>query len=134
MIRDFFVPLAELLFWLTGGDLLFNTLWVLVWVALCAIIIALPLVFAMRGGRITHSLPGFLFLIMFFPMVLVAVSPGIVQMNMISECLPAETHTVMTSQAVSEEIRVRHCRYKKNYYSEKYGEWKVTVLTGNQSQ
>jgi len=129
MIRDLFIPLAELLFWFTGGELLMNTVWFLVWVIAGAVIMVLPLWFGVELSRRSNPLkwiPQTAFLVMFFPMLLVITSPGIIQGQLVEECLPIQTQTVSTDLVDDIEIRIRHCRFKANYYDEEFGEWQVT--------
>jgi hypothetical protein len=134
MIRDLLIPLSELLFWFTGGELLLNTVWFFVWVIVGAVIMVAPIWLsfnlAKRGDR-RAPIPGTIFLITFFPMLLVITSPGIIQTSLMEECLPIETVTVNTALVNDIEVRIRHCRFKANYYDENYGEWQAWAVDRN---
>jgi len=135
MIRDIFIPLAELLFWFTGGELLMNTVWFLVWVVGGAVIMVLPLWFGMSLARQNNRLkwvPGLAFIVGFFPALLILISPGIIQPSLMEECLPIETVTVNTALVNDIEVRIRHCRFKANYYDENYGEWRAWAVDKRQ--
>ncbi len=135
MIRDIFVSLAELLFWFTGGELLLNTWWFLVWVVGGAVIMVLPLWFGMslaRKGNNLKWVPGLAFIIGFFPALLIITSPGIIQGQLVEECLPVQTQTVSTDLVNDIEVRIRHCRFKANYYDENYGEWRAWAVDRHQ--
>ena len=126
MIRELLIPLSELLFWFTGGVPLMNSLWFFVWVIVGAVVTASPMFLAMRliqrGNRLGW-IPGTVFLVTFFPMLTVITSPGIIQNDLIKECLPIETVTVDTDLVKDFEIDLRHCRAKANYYDKNYGPW-----------
>jgi hypothetical protein len=135
MIRDIFIPLAELLFWFTGGELLMNTVWFLVWVVGGAVIMVLPLWFGMSLARQNNRLkwvPGLAFIVGFFPALLILTSPGIIQGQLMEECLPIQTVTVDTDLVKSVEVRIRHCRFKANYYDEEFGEWRAWAVDKRQ--
>lgn len=135
MIRDIFIPLAELLFWLTGGEMLLNTWWFLAWVVGGAVIMVLPLWFGMSLARQNNRLkwvPGLAFIVGFFPMLLLITSPGIIQGQLMEECLPIQTVTVDTDLVNGVEVRIRHCRFKANYYDEEFGEWRAWAVDKRQ--
>lgn len=131
MIRDLLIPLSELLFWFTGGELLINTLWMFVWVIAGAMIMLTPLWLAIHTGKPAGWLPMTVFIVSFFPMLLVITSPGIIQPSLMEECLPIETVTVNTALVNDIEVRIRHCRFKANYYDENYGEWQAWAVDRN---
>jgi hypothetical protein len=135
VIRDLFVPLAELLFWFTGGELLLNTVWFFLWVIGGAVIMVLPLWLGIelskRGNRLKW-IPQTLFLVLFFPVLLLITSPGIIQGQMMEECLPIQTQTVNTELVSNIEVRIRHCRFKANFYDEEFGEWKAWAVDRHQ--
>ena len=135
MIRDIFIPLAELLFWFTGGEMLLNTWWFLAWVVGGAVIMVLPLWFGMSLARQNNRLkwvPGLAFIVGFFPTLLLVTSPGIIQGQLMEECLPIQTVTVDTDLVKRVEVRIRHCRFKANYYDEEFGEWKAWAVDKRQ--
>lgn len=126
MLRDLFIPLSELLFWFTGGVPLMNTLWFFVWVIGGAMIMSSPVFLAFRllnqGNRFAW-IPGTVFVVTFFPALLVITSPGIIQNDLMKECLPVQTVTVDTDLVDDVKVDIRHCRAKANYYDENYGPW-----------
>lgn len=128
MIRDLFIPLAELLFWFTDGEPLLNTLWFFVWVIGGAVIIASPMwlsFYLLRQNNRLAWVPGTVFVVTFFPALLVIVLPGIIQNDLIKECLPVQTVIVDTDLVDDVKVDIRHCRAKDNYYDENYGPWEA---------
>lgn len=122
MLRELFVPIAEALFWLTNGELLINTLWFLPWVLGGTILMLIPFYLAIKVGKNkSNTLPALVFIISFFPMLLLIVSPGIIQMQMIGECRIVSAE--VTIEGVTESRNVRQCRVKKNFYDTEYGPW-----------
>lgn len=125
MLRELFVPIAEALFWLTNGELLLNTLWFLPWVLGGTILMLIPFYLAIKVGKNkSNTLPALVFIISFFPMLLLIVSPGIVQMQMIQEC--RDVSAKVTIEGTTETQNVRQCRMKENFYDVEYGPWKQT--------
>ncbi len=123
MLREFFVPISEFLFWFTGGELLVNTLWFFVWVFGGTILLMIPLYLAIRVGKNRINTPSALvFLISFFPMLLLITSPGIIQMQMIQECRTVSAE--VTIEGATETQQIRQCRVKENFYDTEYGPWK----------
>lgn len=66
MLREFFVPVSEMLFWFTGGELLINTWWFLVWVIGGSVVMVIPLWYGLNRSRRPNTLPALIFLIGFF--------------------------------------------------------------------
>ena len=125
MLRELFVPIAEALFWLTNGELLLNTLWFLPWVLSGTILMLIPFYLAIKVGKNKrNTLPALVFIVSFFPMLLLIVSPGIVQMQMIQEC--RDVSAEVTIEGATETQNVRQCRIKENFYDTEYGPWKQT--------
>lgn len=124
MIRDLIVSIAEILFSMTGGEMLMNTLWFFPWILIWALLMSLPMFYVTRckwTGR-APGWPALAFMIMFFPCLLMATGPGIVQAQMMQEC---ETTAVpVSTDRVDQTISVQQCRYKSNYYGE-FGPWQV---------
>ena len=123
MLREFFVPVSEMLFWFTGGELLINTWWFLVWVIGGSVVMVIPLWYSILYGRGPKKLPALIFLIGFFPTLILIVSPGIIQMDMMQECRVVEA--TVTIEGNAEIKNVKQCRVKANYYDTVYGEWKA---------
>ena len=123
MLRELFIPISEALFWFTGGVLLVNTLWFFVWVLVGAVLMFIPFFLAVYVGKNKiNTLPAIVFIITFFPMLMLVISPGIVQLGMIEECRTVEAQ--VTIEGVTETREVRQCRAKENYYDTEYGPWK----------
>lgn len=129
MLRDMMIAVAEILFSMTGGEMLINTFWFFPWVVFWAVIMTLPIfyvTYTKRHGTVP-SWPGLVFIIGFFPAMLLASGPGIVQMDMMQEC---ETVPVSVStDRVDTSIAVQQCRKKLNYYGE-FGPWQVLDTRG----
>lgn len=123
MLRELFVPIAEALFWLTNGELLLNTLWFLPWVLSGTILMLIPFYLAVKVGKNkSNALPALVFIVSFFPMLLLIVSPGIVQMQTIQECRKVSAE--VTIEGITETQNVLQCRMKENFYDTEYGPWK----------
>lgn len=123
MLRELFVPIAEALFWLTNGELLLNTLWFLPWVLSGTILMLIPFYLAVKVRKNkSNTLPALVFIVSFFPMLLLIVSPGIVQMQMIQEC--RDVSAEVTIEGITETQNILQCRMKENFYDTEYGPWK----------
>ena len=123
MLRELFVPIAEALFWLTNGELLLNTLWFLPWVLSGTILMLIPFYLTVKVGKNkSNALPALVFIVIFFPTLLLIVSPVIVQMQMIQECRNVSAE--VTIEGITETQNVLQCRMKENFYDTEYGPWK----------
>lgn len=123
MIRELFIPVSEALFWLTGGELLVNTLWFFLWVVGGAVLMVIPLYIAIRLNNYkSTSWPSLVFIIGFFPTILLIASPGIIQMSLIEECRMVSAQ--VTIEGVTDTQKILQCRAKENYYDTEYGPWK----------
>lgn len=126
MIRDFIIWISEGLFWLQGGVMLVNTPWFLAWVLFWSLLIVSPMVYYTHKNPNPIALP--VFLILFFPGLLMAIGPGIAQHELMSECRDtvSELNIIVDGELTEQtEINIRQCRYKENYYDEEYGEWQI---------
>lgn len=124
MIRELLIPVSEALFWLTGGEMLINTLWFLAWVpGMAVLLMGIPLYLAMtnHSGK-AKSLPALVFIIGFFPSLILIVSPGPIQASLMEECRTVTAE--ITIEGVTETEQIRQCRYKENFYDTEYGPWK----------
>jgi hypothetical protein len=122
MIRDIFVPVAEALFWFTGGELLVNTLWFFGWVLGGTFLMLIPFYLALTAGKNrSNSLSAIVSLISFLPMLMLIVSPGIIQVSLMQECRTVSAE--VTIEGVTETQNVRQCRVKENFYDSDYGVW-----------
>lgn len=124
MLYELFVTVSEALFWVTSGELLINTLWLFPWIVFWALIMSMPMFYAtlIKQGRVSSKWPGVVFLIMFFPSLMMAIGPGITQTGMIEECRWVSAE--VTIEGVTESQDVRQCRFKENFYDTEYGPWK----------
>ena len=123
MLREFFVPIAEALFWFTNGELLINSLWFIPWVLGGTILMLIPFYLAIKVGKNKiNTLPALVFIISFFPMLLLITSPGIVQMSLIEECRIVSAE--VTIEGITETKQILQCRIKENFYDTEYGPWK----------
>jgi hypothetical protein len=122
MIRDLIVNISEYLFYLLDGVMLCVTAWSLVYVAVIVVAMCSPILFHDRLGKYRrYALVAFV--VMFIPWLLLAIGPGIVQVQMMSECKFVKA--IMTIDDVEQlPITVRSCRVKDNYYGD-FGEWKI---------
>lgn len=121
MIRDFILPMSEFLFWVLGGVPIMNSLWIVPYVAFIVFIMGIPLHLATTHGvRSFHSI---VFVVSFFPLLMISMGPPIVQMQMLQEC---ETvgRIISTDRIDEHVINIRQCRVKDNYYGE-FGEWSI---------
>jgi hypothetical protein len=124
MLREMLIYVAEALFWLTSGELLVNTLWIFVWVFGGTILMLIPLHIATTPGKNRiKTLPALVFLIGFFPMLVLITSPGIVQMDLMQECRTVQAQ--VTIEGVTETQTVAQCRVKENFYDTDYGPWRA---------
>jgi hypothetical protein len=127
MIRDFLVPVAEVLFWLTGGVQLADTVWVFVWVVVGSLLTAAPALLAVNfGNNRANSFPAVVFLISFFPLLMLAIGPPLVQHAMLNECrtMPVD----ISIDGRTETTDVKQCRSKGNFYDTEFGEWRTVSL------
>lgn len=123
MLREFFVPISEALFWFTGGELLVNSIWFIVWVFGGTILMLIPFYLAIKVGKNKiNTLPALVFILGFLPMLLLIVSPAIIQMQMIQECRIVSAEVKI--EGVTETREIRQCRMKENFYDTEYGPWK----------
>jgi hypothetical protein len=130
MIRDFYITLAEALFWFTGGEPLLNSAWFLVWVFGGALILTMPAWVPLFLATVKSSykwISVVIYIVVFFPTLMTIIGPPLMQIQMMEECLPVETQTVANEQGFSTEVRVRQCRFKDNFYGE-FGEWQLRTV------
>ena len=121
MIRDVMLWISELLFYLQDGEKLINTPWLFVWIVFWVLVTVMPLWYV-TNIRSTYRVK-LTFLILFFPGILMAIGPGIVQTQMMQECETVESVTA-TERIDPTVITVKQCRIKDNYYGD-FGEWKI---------
>lgn len=124
MIRDLFIPISEFLFWLMNGEPLINSWWFFVWALGGAALMSAPFWFAISLGRNRiQSLPALVFIVTFFPMLMLIISPGIIQVDLMQECRTVSAELTVNGKVT--ELPVRQCRVKANFYDTEYGEWKT---------
>ena len=129
MIRDTIVWIAEVLFYLLNGELLLNTIWILVWIFGGTVLLLIPYYLAISVGKNrARSLPSMVFLVSFFPILMLIMGPAIVQTQMISECENI-TVTINTDRVELHTVEMQQCRSKENFYGE-FGEWRIVPQNG----
>ena len=127
MFRDLLVWISETLFYFTGGEMLVNTVWIIPWVFGGTVLFALPLFYPLYSRNPRHFKFSFIFIIIFLPGMAILISPGAIQSQMTSECRDSTASLqIFVDDELSEtdEITIKQCRYKDNYYGE-FGEWKL---------
>ena len=128
MLRDVLLWIFETLFYLTGGEMLLNTIWFIPWVIAGAVLLAMPLFYPLYFGnpRLLKFAP-LMFIITFLPGMTILISPGAIQGQLMTECRDNKASVqIFVDDVLSEtdEITLKQCRYKDNYYGE-FGEWEV---------
>lgn len=112
--------ISELLFRLLDGNPLADSGWVFLYIATVMGIFVIPFTKFVYSQSPKHGLYAVL---TFFPMLVLAVGPPIVQMQMLAECEPVVL-TGETNRVTNYVMEGQQCRYKDNYYGE-FGEWKL---------
>jgi len=126
------VWISEVLFYLTDGVALINTIWIFPWVIVSTLLLALPSTFGI-GVLQSHKYlkyMGLIGIIAFLPVLTIIISPGAIQGQMMQECRSdmAELNVIKDGEPeINEEIEIMQCRYKDNYYGE-FGEWEIVGL------
>jgi hypothetical protein len=129
MFRDTIIWISEVLFYLLNGEPLLNTIWIFVWIFGGTVILLIPYYLAFSVGKNkARSFPAIVFLVSFFPILLLIMGPPIVQAQMISECENI-TVTVNTDRVELHTVEMRQCRAKENFYGE-FGEWRIVPQSG----
>jgi hypothetical protein len=129
MLREFAIWISETLFYLSGGVPLIAMPWaLLLWGSCCVAVMGIPTFYAFhyaqRSGSYLRSLLITLFaLAMFLTGMTIAISPGAIQADMLSECESVDV-TVTTDLVSEQTVTMRQCRSKDNYYDE-FGEWTI---------
>jgi len=131
-MKDFMLYLAELFFQLLNGNPLANSPWLLVWVIFVVILMYVPVYLMLNTKREERrSAYGMIAIITFFPLLILAVGPSTVQMQMLQECQLVEVQTadvVFQGETVNlGSITFNQCRIKDNYYND-FGEWRTSVV------
>lgn len=116
MIREYGLWVSEALFYMTGGEPIINTHWIVLWVLLGTLVTVLPIICAVIWPTVTS---GLIALFLFFFGLQTVTGPGIVQTNLMSECRTDVLNLNGT------EYTLNQCRYKQNYYGE-FGDWRYT--------
>lgn len=127
MVKEFLAWISETLFYLLGGEMLVTTIWFIPWVAFWAIFMLLP--FIVWNVTNIHKY-GFLTVFTFSLGLMVSLGTDIVQSQMMSECRDSTASLqifVDNNLSETDEITIKQCRYKDNYYGE-FGEWKLVGL------
>lgn len=126
MFREFMLWMSETIFYIQGGVMLINTPWIFVWVFFWSLVMTLPMFYVFNVKPSTWA--PIAFMVMFFPSLMMAIGPGIVQVQMMQECKTVEnesTRVYLNGELVDiGPLNVRICRYKDNFYGD-FGEWKT---------
>ena len=126
MIREFFLQIAEALFWVMGGVPLVNSPLIFVWVFLWVVVMASPVFLATRRMQAGHALPvRFLpfYGVLFFLTLFTVMGPPIIQIQMLQEC--RENTEVTRVDGVP--VRATECRTRSDM--NRWGEWGPWELT-----
>jgi hypothetical protein len=120
-MMDYYIAVAEILFKLTNGVMLIDTIWFLPYVILLSCIIIIPLyIYFYKLSSETYV---FLLFCGFGIVILIGVGPIAFQTSSMIECNKTEA-IISTPNVQNATIMVNECRYKKNYY-EDFGEWEI---------
>lgn len=133
MIRETLLWISETLFYLTGGIPLLNTIWFIPWVIIGSVIMAFPLLYPLCFRQRLLKFGRLIFIIAFWPVMTIVISPGVIQGQLKHECKTIEGEVFANAYMNGEKIEpqpvtIRQCRYKENYYEE-FGEWKIRGVT-----
>lgn len=128
MIRETLVRISEGLFYLTGGVPLLETIWFIPWVVIGVILLAAPVIL-----REFSAILSVVFMIWFFPILMIVMSPGAIQGQMTQECKTVDGEMFANAHMNGKKIEpqtvtMRQCRYKDNYYGE-FGEWEIKEVS-----
>jgi hypothetical protein len=126
MFRDILLWISETLFYLTGGEMLLNTPWFFPWIVFGIIFMLSPLFIYLKNAE-KYKYFGFLTVFTFFSGLLIVISPGAIQGQLMTECRDnTASLQIFVDDVLSEtdEITITQCRYKNNYYGE-FGEWEL---------
>lgn len=123
MLRELLIPVAETLFWFTSGELLINTFWIIPWVIFWSFVMLCSMFYdpvIKHGGS---TVVAFLLLSLFFPAVIMAVTPPAIQVQLVEQCRTVSAQ--VTIEGVTEVQDIRQCRSRENFYDTEYGPWKL---------
>lgn len=120
MIRDTLLWINETLFYLTGGIQLIDTLWIFPWVLFGGVVMVSPiLIFLKFQNRTYLSMLPFVFLLTIsLPVMLITISPGAIQSQMMKECKTVDgemfTNAYMNGKKIEPQpVKIRQCRFKE---------------------
>lgn len=119
-MRDLVLLISELMFYLTGGEQLVNTIWIISFLVVIVFIALWPAWFLNFGNK-HQKIATIYTLVMFFPMIFVTSGVGIAQAQIILECRKFEQLVVGELSTDTKMHKFQECRVKENYY----GEWKL---------
>jgi hypothetical protein len=123
MIRDTLLWVNEALFWALDGQMLIDTFWFIPWVIVGVMLMCLLYIIGQFIVEVYESMFGIVVTLCIFPLILIIVSPGAIQMQMTSECEMFETE-VVSELSGTNTLELKQCRYKDNYYGD-FGEWNI---------
>jgi hypothetical protein len=124
MFRDAMLGISEFFFWILGGVPLVNSIWIFPYVFLASVLMIIPFFLAVTHGKNKiRSLPAIIFLVSFYPLLIIGMGPPIVQMQMLQECQVVHLD-VSTDLVENHSMGIRQCRIKENYYGD-FGDWTI---------
>jgi hypothetical protein len=124
MHRDAMLGISEFFFWILGGVPLVNSIWIFPYVFLASVLMIIPFYLAVTYGKNKiKSLPAIIFIVSFYPLLIIDIGPPIVQMQMMQECETVQ-HVISTDLVENHIMDIRQCRIKENYYGD-FGEWSI---------
>lgn len=124
ILREIIDFLSNVFFVVMGGVPIMNTVWVLPYILLIAVIMISPMLYILISKKTKWKFViGFIGCITFFPFLMIGMGLPLTQMRMLSECETVSV-TVQTENVENQEIYILQCRYKENYYDD-FGEWGI---------
>lgn len=126
-MRNFLQDVSIWLFHFTDGVELVNTPWIIPWVLGGALILG-GLIFLLVKYSDLNLFITMGFAAFFLFVLLVLMSPGAIQNQMMTECDDIMIRVVVHD--VDDYASIKVCRKKDNYFGE-YGDWKLTSLSSS---
>jgi len=131
-MKDFMLYLSELFFQLLNGTPLANSPWLFAWIIFVVLLMYVAVYLALNAEhkerKSAHIMTA---IVAFFPLLMLAIGPTIVQEQMLQECQSVEVQTVdLVFQGKTTNlgsITIDQCRVKDNYYND-FGEWRTSVV------
>jgi hypothetical protein len=119
--------IAEFLFYLLGGVPIIATPWIILWVVIFAMLIAICSVAIMFADYMGLLLVEIIVSVCFAVLVFISLLSPSIQTNLMSECRTVETE-ISVGLSEPKVMTLSECRSKDNYY-DTFGPW--TISLGN---